>query len=53
MNIVAVLGGALVMVNIGWPRVEVYDPPPGHPHWYLQYLSLLFVALSVGIGAIA
>jgi urea carboxylase system permease len=53
VNVVAVVGGTFLMINIGWPRVAVYDPPPGHPHWYLQYLSLLFVGVSLGIGAIA
>ena len=53
VNIVAIAGGAFLMVNIGWPRVSVYDPPPGHPHWYLQYLSILFVAMSLAVGAIA
>jgi urea carboxylase system permease len=51
VNIVAVIGGAFLMVNIGWPRVEVYDP--GTPHWYLQYASPLFVVVAVSLGAIA
>ncbi len=53
INIVAVVGGLFLMVNIGWPRVEVYNPPPGHPHWYLQYLSLLLVGVALLLGAIA
>jgi len=31
----------------------VYDPPPGHPHWYLQYLSLLLVGVALLLAAIA
>jgi amino acid transporter len=51
INIVAVAGGAFLMINIGWPRVEVYDP--GTPHWYLQYASPLFVVVAIGLGSIA
>lgn len=53
VNIVAVVGGLFLMINIGWPRMEVYNPPPGHPHWYLQYLSLLMVGAALLVGAIA
>ena len=53
VNLVAVIGGGFLMINIGWPRVEVYDPPPGTPHWYLQYAAPLFVAAALILGAIA
>jgi urea carboxylase system permease len=51
INIVAVVGGAFLMINIGWPRAEVYDPTT--PHWYLQYASPLFLAVALGLGALA
>jgi urea carboxylase system permease len=51
VNIGAVAYGALMMVNIGWPRASVYDPQGGH--WYLQYFALLFVGGSLVIGAVA
>jgi urea carboxylase system permease len=51
VNISAVAYGALMMVNIGWPRGSVYDPQGGH--WYLQYFALLFVGGSLLVGTVA
>jgi urea carboxylase system permease len=51
VNVIAVVYGALQMVNLGWPRASVYDPAGGH--WYLQYFSLLFVGGSLAIGVVA
>jgi urea carboxylase system permease len=51
VNIVAVLFGIALLVNVAWPRAEVYDPQGGH--WYLQYFALLFVIAATTIGAIA
>jgi urea carboxylase system permease len=51
VNILAVVYGAVMMVNIGWPRASVYDPEGGH--WYLQYFSLLFVGGALLIGSLA
>jgi urea carboxylase system permease len=53
VNVVAVIGGLFLMINIGWPRVEVYNPAPGTPHFYLHYLPLLFVGGALLIGLIA
>ncbi len=50
INVVAVLFGLLLLINVGWPRAEVYDPAGGH--WYLQYFAPLFVAGATVIGAI-
>ena len=49
LNVVAVAYGALMMINIGWPRASVYDPEGGH--WYLQWFSPLLVAGSFAVGA--
>jgi urea carboxylase system permease len=51
VNILAVVYGALMMINLAWPRASVYDPEGGH--WYLQYFSLLFVAAALLIGWVA
>jgi urea carboxylase system permease len=51
VNVVAVVYGALMMVNLGWPRAVVYDPEGGH--WYLQYFALLFVGGSLVLGVLA
>ena len=51
VNIVAVVFGLFLLIDVGWPREEVYDPDGGH--WYLHYSSLLFTAVALGVGAIA
>lgn len=51
VNLGAVVYGALMTVNIGWPRAEVYDPAGGS--WYLRFFALLFVAGAVAVGAAA
>ncbi|GAA1193321.1 amino acid permease [Pseudonocardia alaniniphila] len=45
INIVAVLYGAAMVVNLSWPRSEVYDPTGEHP-W------LTFSAPAVVIGVL-
>jgi urea carboxylase system permease len=51
VNIIAVVFGLFLLINVGWPRAEIYDPAGGH--WYLQYFALLFVAAATLVGAIA
>jgi hypothetical protein len=36
-------------VNLAWPRAAVYDPAGGH--WYFQWFTVLFVAVTVAAGA--
>lgn len=48
VNILAVLYGAFMAINIAWPRQEVYDPAGNH--WYLQYFALLFLAAALILG---
>jgi amino acid transporter len=50
VNLIAVVYGAAMMVNIAWPRQAVYDP--AGTSWVLQYLALLFVAALVVTGAV-
>jgi urea carboxylase system permease len=60
VNVVAVLYGAIVAVNIAWPRSAVYDSlagtkdASGHvipAHWYWQYIALLFIGIVIAIGS--
>lgn len=48
VNLLAVAYGAFMVVNMGWPRSEVYDPAGGH--WYLKYFALLFCGGAALIG---
>ena len=51
MNLVAVLFGAFLLVNVGWPRAAVYDPTG--QGWVLRYSALLSVVVAVGLGLLA
>jgi urea carboxylase system permease len=51
VNIAAVTYGALVAINIAWPRNAVYNSV-GHPHWYWQWSPFLFIGGIVIIGTI-
>lgn len=51
VNLIAVVMGGLLVINIGWPREEVYDPAGGS--WFLQYFAVIFIAAIVVIGFIA
>ncbi|MDS0132110.1 MULTISPECIES: amino acid permease [unclassified Amycolatopsis] len=48
VNLVAVLYGAAMTINLIWPRAEVY----GDDHWYFQWGAVIVTALIVIIGAI-
>jgi hypothetical protein len=50
VNVLAVVYGVAMMVNIAWPRQAVYDPVG--TSWVLQYLALLFVAALVVVGLV-
>ncbi|MDQ8043988.1 MAG: hypothetical protein REI11_05250, partial [Patulibacter sp.] len=43
--------GGVLMVNVGWPRAEIYDPAGGH--WLLQYSAPIFVVAALMLGGIA
>jgi amino acid transporter len=51
VNLIAVVMGGLLVINIGWPREEVYDPAGGS--WFLQYFAVIFIAAITVIGFIA
>ncbi|MFJ4922862.1 APC family permease [Streptomyces sp. NPDC088725] len=49
VNILAVLWGFAMSVNLAWPRNQVYNATPPH-HWYLRWSALLFLAIVGGGG---
>lgn len=51
VNVVAVLWGAGMTINLAWPRNEIYNAAPPY-HWYLKWSSVLFVAVFA-IGGFA
>jgi hypothetical protein len=51
VNLVAVGMGAFLLINIAWPRAEIYDIEGGH--WYLQYFPIEFLAGLLLVGFIA
>jgi hypothetical protein len=48
VNILAVLWGVLVVVNIGWPRPEIYGQS-----WYRRHSAILATGAMLGVGACA
>lgn len=51
INIAAVLYGAAMVVNLAWPRPEVYDPTGAHP-WLLFSAPAVVIAVLV-LGLVA
>jgi urea carboxylase system permease len=51
INILAVLWGAGMAINLAWPRKEVYNATEPF-HWYLQYGAVLFIGI-VFFGGLA
>ncbi|MEB3371063.1 APC family permease [Saccharopolyspora mangrovi] len=51
INVLAVLWGLGMTINLAWPRTEVYNAEPPY-HWYLQYSSVLFVGIAA-VGGFA
>ncbi|HTP20343.1 MAG TPA: amino acid permease [Solirubrobacteraceae bacterium] len=51
VNILAVVYGTLVAINIAWPRNAVYNAV-GKPHWYFQWSPVLFIGAVVIIGTL-
>ena len=50
VNLGAVVYGAVMMVNIGWPRASVYDPAGAH--FYLHWFAPIFVVVALVVGAV-
>ncbi|MET0973889.1 MAG: APC family permease [Thermoleophilaceae bacterium] len=51
INIIAVVWGVGMSINLAWPRKEVYNATEPF-HWYLQYGAILFISV-VFIGGLA
>jgi urea carboxylase system permease len=51
VNILAVVYGTLVAINIAWPRNAVYNAV-GKPHWYFQWSPVLFIGAVVILGTL-
>lgn len=51
VNVLAVLWGIAMAVNLAWPRQEVYDPEGTSP--VLQYFGIIVVALTALGGVVA
>jgi urea carboxylase system permease len=50
VNAFAVVYGALVAINIAWPRTAVYNAIGPH-HWYFQWAAFVFIGLVFLLGA--
>jgi hypothetical protein len=50
VNLLAVLWGGFMVVNMGWPRAAVYDPAGSH--WYLRWFAVLLLALVLLVGVV-
>jgi urea carboxylase system permease len=51
VNIAAVTFQVLVVINLAWPRVAIYNGF-GAQHWYLKWAAVLFVGAVIIIGLI-
>jgi urea carboxylase system permease len=51
INVGAVVYGALMTINMAWPRASVYDPAGGG--WYLRWFSVLLLVAIFLSGALA
>ncbi|HEY1966840.1 MAG TPA: APC family permease, partial [Pseudonocardia sp.] len=51
VNLVAVIYGLAMAVNLGWPRAEVFDPEGGH--WYLRFLGPIVLGATALLGLLA
>jgi urea carboxylase system permease len=51
VNIIAVVFGTFLLINVGWPRAAVYDPQG--QSWILQYSASLSVMVAIGLGFVA
>ena len=51
INVLAVLWGLGMTINLAWPRAEVYNAEPPY-HWYLQWSAVLFVGVAA-VGGFA
>ena len=45
INILAVLWGAAMAINLAWPRAEVFGEP-----WYLRFGAHIYIGVILGVG---
>jgi urea carboxylase system permease len=50
VNVVAVVYQVVMVVNLLWPRSEIYDLTGGT--WWLKWSALLFIAATLAVGAL-
>jgi urea carboxylase system permease len=50
VNVVAVVYQIVMVVNLVWPRPEIYDLTGGT--WWLRWSALLFIAATLAVGAV-
>jgi urea carboxylase system permease len=50
INIVAVIFQVIMIVNLAWPRPEIYDLTG--KSWWLQWSAPLFIAICLAVGAV-
>jgi antibiotic biosynthesis monooxygenase (ABM) superfamily enzyme len=50
VNVVAVVYQVVMVVNLVWPRAAIYDLTGGT--WWLQWSALLFILLTLVVGAV-
>jgi urea carboxylase system permease len=49
VNVVAVLWGSGMALNLAWPRAEVYNATAPF-HWYLQWGAFVFIGAIAAVG---
>ena len=50
VNLLAVVWGIAMAVNLAWPRAEVYTPDGGS--WWMLWAAPLFLILTIAVGAL-
>jgi urea carboxylase system permease len=48
VNLLAVIFQVIVMINLAWPRAQVY----GNDRWYYQWGAFVFVGILAGVGIV-
>ncbi len=49
VNVLAVLWGSGMALNLAWPRRAIYNAT-GEQHWYLQWAAFVFVGGIIAVG---
>lgn len=51
VNILAVVWGAAMALNLAWPRRDIYNATEPY-HWYLQWGAFLFIGVIAAVGLV-